>query len=152
MRPLLLRNGQLKILDYVTGGLAESAPYTTPPVHWKVGPTLSGLRPTFVAGPPRPRRPRKKAERAIDRGRCGCWGRMRATLQQRIAGCRKKEVYGLRANVQAIFCRRRHQPRTTAFLKGAASARPMITFAVLRPPVGGHVAGHAVDDAFDPVL
>jgi hypothetical protein len=36
---------------------------------------------------------------------------MRATLQQRIAGCRKKEVYGLRANVQAIFFRRRHQPR-----------------------------------------
>jgi hypothetical protein len=33
-------------------------------------------------------------------------------LQQRIAGCRKKkEVYGLRANTQAIFFRRRHQPR-----------------------------------------
>jgi hypothetical protein len=32
-------------------------------------------------------------------------------LQQRIAGCRKKEVYGFAPEAQAIFFRRRHQPR-----------------------------------------
>jgi hypothetical protein len=42
---------------------------------------------------------------------------MRTTLQQRIADCRKKEVYGLRANIQAIFRRRRHQPRRPPLAK-----------------------------------
>ena len=69
-----------------------------------------------AAFPPAPRRPGEKAERVIDRGRCRCWGRMRATLQQRIAGCRKRRVR-VAQEVQAIFFRRRHQPRRPPLAK-----------------------------------